>query len=150
VFSGLVRSDYKGEYWPHHIGHLHDEDALRFVENLLYLIPLGPRDEDFHVLKNTHIPPADVRSLAEAADDAWQAILNRDAAAFGDAVRHSFEAQITMFPNMINSDILNLIDIYRERALGWKLSSAGGGGYLIIVADELIASGMRIVVRREL
>jgi len=150
VFSGLARSDYKGEYWPHHIEHLHDEDALRFVENLLYLIPLGPRDEDFHVLENTHITPAGVRALAEAADAAWQAILNRNAAAFGDAVRHSFEAQIAMFPNMINSDILDLIDGYRERALGWKLSGAGGGGYLIIVADELIASGLRIVIRREL
>ena len=31
VFPGLARSDYAGTYWPHHIKHLADESALRFV-----------------------------------------------------------------------------------------------------------------------
>ena len=35
------------------------------------------------------------------------------------------------------------------RALGWKLSGAGGRGYLILVADRPIEPSVRIVVRRE-
>ena len=150
VFPGLARSDYDGAYWPHHIERLHDEDALRFVENLIYLIPLGPREHGFNVLADTCITPAGARALAVAAEDAWQAILDRDAAAFGDAVRRSFEAQIAMFPHMVTPAILNLIESYRDRALGWKLSGAGGGGYLVLVADEPIENGIRIVARRAL
>ena len=36
-----------------------------------------------------------------------------------------------MFPEMINKRICDLIDHYQGVALGWKLSGAGGGGYLL-------------------
>ena len=52
--------------------------------------------------------------------------------------------------NMVTPTILNLIDSYRDWALGWKLSGAGGGGYLVLVADEPIENGIRIVARRAL
>ena len=58
VFPGLARSDYAGVYWPTYIEHLPDEDALQFVDSLLYLLPLGPRTEDFAVLGDTHIDAA--------------------------------------------------------------------------------------------
>ena len=55
-----------------------------------------------------------------------------------------------MFPNMMTLPIQELIDEHAERALGWKLSGAGGGGYLILVADEPIEHAIRVVVRRPL
>ena len=70
-------------------------------------------------------------------------------AAFGAAIRAGFEAQIAMFPNMMNPTVARLIEKYRHRALGWKLSGAGGGGYLILVADQPIAKATRIVARRD-
>lgn len=39
-----------GLYWPTEIEQLQDDDALNFVEELLYLIPLGPRWQEFDVL----------------------------------------------------------------------------------------------------
>ena len=68
----------------------------------------------------------------------------------GQAVRASFEAQIAMFPNMMNPMIHELIDMYREQALGWKISGAGGGGYLILVADQPVENAIRCVARRAL
>ncbi|NOZ49647.1 MAG: adenylyltransferase/cytidyltransferase family protein [Chloroflexi bacterium] len=149
VFSGLARSDYDGDYWPHHIEHLPDEDALRFVEDLLHLIPLGPRRDGFAVLANTRITRADAQALAEATTDCWQAILHRDATGFGAAVRRSFEAQTAMFPNMLTPTVLDLLETYRDSALGYKLSGAGGGGYLVLVADCEVENGIRITARRE-
>lgn len=148
VFPGLARSDYAGEYWPHHIEHLANEASLRFVENLLYLVPLGPRQPGFDVLSSTHITRAHAGELAEATDDCWSAIIDRDVIRFGDAMRRSFEAQIAMFPNMVNATMIELIDAYRDVALGWKVSGAGGGGYLVLVAKQEIENGVRLVARR--
>jgi cytidyltransferase-like protein len=150
VFPGLARSDYDGEYWPHHIEHLPDESALQFVENLLYLVPLGPRQSDFDVLSDTHFTTEGARALARATDDCWDAILARDARGFGGAVRRSYEAQIAMFPHMVTPTIQELIDRYGHTALGWKVSGAGGGGYLVLVADRPIEPALRCYARREL
>lgn len=150
VFPGLAKANYAGEYWPRSIERLGDELTLQFVEESLYLITLGPRQIDFDVLANTRIGPAGAQALAEAADGCWQALQARDVVEFGRTVRAGFEAQVAMFPNMLNGHVEQLITRYQDRALGWKLSGAGGGGYLILVADRPIENAVRIVARREI
>lgn len=148
VFPGLARADYEGAYWPARITSLQDEEALRFVEQALYLVAIGPREDDFGVLSDTRIDRERARALAHAASDAWTAILARDLATFGAAVRRSYEAQIAMFPKMVTPQVEALIAQHRDHALGWKLSGAGGGGYLILVAERPIPNAVRIVARR--
>jgi cytidyltransferase-like protein len=150
VYPGLARSDYDNDYWPTHIEQSLDESVLQFVEQSLYLRPLGPRGPEYDVLQNTDITPGGAKALADAAVDCWQAILDKDIHAFGETVRRSFEAQIAMFPNMVNHSVHELIAQYEDQALGWKLSGAGGGGYLILVSDKPIARGVRVHVRRAL
>jgi mevalonate kinase len=53
-----------------------------------------------------------------------------------------------MFPNMVSDSMPELIDKYRHTALGWKVSGAGGGGYLILVSEEAIEHAVRVVIRR--
>ena len=53
-----------------------------------------------------------------------------------------------MFPTMINNKITKVIDEYKNIALGWKLSGAGGGGYLVLVSDNVIEGALKINVRR--
>jgi galactokinase/mevalonate kinase-like predicted kinase len=74
---------------------------------------------------------------------------SRNLKAFGENFRKSFEAQVAMFPHMLDGDIEAIIEQYRKQALGWKLSGAGGGGYLILVVDHDINGAMRIKVRRK-
>lgn len=148
IFPGLARADYDGEYWPARITSMQDEEALRFVEQALYLVALGPRQGDFDVLSDTRIDRDRAGALARAADDAWAAILARDLGAFGAAVRRSYEAQIAMLPRMVTPQVEALIAQHRGQALGWKLSGAGGGGYLILVAERPIPNAVRIVARR--
>jgi galactokinase/mevalonate kinase-like predicted kinase len=127
-----------------------DESALHFVENSLYLVTLGPRHAEYDVLANTRIDLAGAKALSIAADGCWEAIQNRDIVDFGNHIRKGFEAQIAMFPNMMNPSVASLIQKYQDEALGWKLSGAGGGGYLILVADHPIKNAVRITARREI
>ena len=148
VFPGLAKAYYAGEYWPESIEHNANEQLLRFVEEALYLIPLGPRQAGYDVLAETVINQANAKSLADAADAIWSAILNQDITAFGQAMRAGFEAQIRMFPNMMNAGVTELIKKYQDQSLGWKLSGAGGGGYLILVSRDPIANAVRVSARR--
>jgi len=149
VFPGLAKATYTGEYWPVAIDRVIEEQTLRFVEDALYLVTLGPRHAGFEVLANTRISPQGARALASAAESCWKAMLRRDIDQFGRFFRESFDAQIAMFPNMMNDTVHALIGRYQDTALGWKLSGAGGGGYLILVSTKPIPNAVRIVARRE-
>ncbi|HLO28132.1 MAG TPA: adenylyltransferase/cytidyltransferase family protein [Anaerolineales bacterium] len=149
VFPGLAYSYYEGAYWPSRIEHRLDESLLSFVESSLQLVSLGPRFADYDALANTIFDRERAKALADAAEGHWQAILDQDIFRFGRTMRESFEAQVAMFPNMLNARVVALIDEYRDCSLGWKLSGAGGGGYLIFVAKEPIPGAIRVIARRE-
>lgn len=149
VMPGLNYSYYTGEYWPSRIDKVRNEEIYQFIENALYLVPLGPRLPGFSVLSGTNITVDGCRALSDAADDCWHAISTRDLARFGSSIRAGFEAQIAMFPNMFNETMGELINVYRSQALGWKVSGAGGGGYLILVSDHPIENAIQIIVRRD-
>ena len=54
-----------------------------------------------------------------------------------------------MFPNMLNNEILSKINIYKDKCIGYKISGAGGGGYLILVSDKEIKNAIKIKIRRK-
>jgi hypothetical protein len=149
VFPGLAYSYYEGGYWPSRIEHRVDEPLLSFVESSLQLVSLGPRYADYDVLVDTVFDREKAKALADAAEGHWDAILSQDIARFGRTMRESFEAQVAMFPNMMNERVAALIEENRDCALGWKLSGAGGGGYLILAAENPIPGAIRVIARRE-
>ena len=149
VFPGLNISHYEGEYWPKKIESNHDELTLQFIENALYLIPLGPRESGFDVLQDTCIDSERAKDLSDAALKCWDSILNHDVIGFGNGLRAGFEAQVAMFPNMRTPMVDALISQYRNESLGWKLSGAGGGGYLILVAEKPIEGAFQVKIRRK-
>ncbi len=150
VYPGLAKAQYEGQYWPSQIDRVGDELTLQFVEKLLYLIPLGPRDNTYNPLTVRNITREGAKALAVAAEQCWQAILAQNPRDFGRSMREAFDAQISMFPNMMNDLVHELIDRYKNVAHGWKLSGAGGGGYLILVSEQPIEKAVRVHIRREM
>lgn len=149
VYPGLNRLDYDGEYWPKKITSVHDAETLRWLEEHLALVALGPRKAGYDVLGYTRITRSRVRVLAAAADHCWKAIQNRNIEEFGHYFRASFEAQVSMFPTMANREVRSVIKQYEGKSLGWKLSGAGGGGYLILVNKHAIPASIKIKIRRK-
>jgi cytidyltransferase-like protein len=148
VMPGLNKLDYKGSYWPEKITSIYDENILTWMEKHLYLITLGPRDGLYDVLENTVINKPNARDLKDAAESCWESILNMDLKNFGLNFRKAFEAQYKMFPNMVYDEIFQVIDKYKNLVYGWKLSGAGGGGYLIFVAENPIEGAIQVKIRR--
>ena len=149
VFPGVNRLDYpRGNYWPEKITTVTDGEVLSFIEEHLWFINLSPRAGDYDVLAETRIHEEGARALALAAEAVWEAILQKNLHKFGQAFRESFEAQIAMFPGMVNPVILETIQRYEKEALGWKISGAGGGGYLVLVSEKPVENAIRISIRR--
>ena len=148
VMPGLNRLNYNGEYWPENIISNKETDVLDFIEKNLWLVPLAPRDNKYDVLADTHIDADGAQRLAQAADDCWNAIINKDIDAWGKACTASFEAQVAMFPNMVSDHVAKAIAEYKDRVKGYKITGAGGGGYLVLINDTPIDEAIQIRIRR--
>ena len=145
---GLSRHYYDNHYWPEKIETIHDEEILSWLENHLCMIPMFPRPEGTSVVEGCKIDAAGVKALSTAADKCWEAILKRDLKAFAAAFQASFEAQTAMFPAMLSNGVEEWIERYKEKALAWKLSGGGGGGYLALVCEVPPVEAIRIKIRR--
>lgn len=133
---GLCRHYYDNQYWPSKIETCNDEEVLQFLEAHLVMIPMEPRRPGCSVVEGKDITLEKVQALAKAADDCWEAIMNKDLNAFAKAYQDSFNAQTAMFPAMIQGCVQSNIDTYKDKVLAYKMPGAGGGGYLACVVEN--------------
>lgn len=135
---GLVRHYYDKRYWPLKIETCKDETVLRWLEDHLVMIPMEPRKPGCSVVEGKDITEAKVKALAKAADDCWEAIMQKDLKRFAEAYKASFDAQVAMFPAMIQGSVQQYINRYSvmEGVMAWKMPGAGAGGYLACVVED--------------
>lgn len=136
---GLVRHYYNNRFWPEKFETCSDEAVLTWLESHICMIPMDPRRPGCSVVEGKDITEVKVKALAKAADDCWNAILSRDFPAFAAAFKASFDAQVAMFPAMIQGCVQGFIDQYSvlPEVHAWKMPGAGGGGYLVLVVDDV-------------
>lgn len=136
---GLVRHYYNNRFWPEKFETCSDEAVLTWLESHICMIPMDPRRPGCSVVEGKDITEVKVKALAKAADDCWNAILSRDFPAFAAAFKASFDAQVAMFPAMIQGCVQGFIDQYSvlPEVYAWKMPGAGGGGYLVLVVDDV-------------
>ena len=135
---GLCRHYYDNHFWPDKIETCEDEVVLSWLENHLCMIPMEPRQKGCSVVDGMNITKTKVETLAKAADECWHAIMNTDLELFAKAYKDSFNAQVAMFPAMIQGCVQEYIDKYSamDDVLAWKMPGAGGGGYLACVVKD--------------
>lgn len=150
--SGLTRHHYDKRYWPDKIEQCHDERILSWLDGHLCLIPMFPRRPGCSVVDGKDITPEKVKALTGAADRCWEAIMKTDLDAFSRAFQDSFDAQIAMFPAMMQPGVAECIESVKPYVRAYKMCGAGGGGHLACVVDDfeglkkaLSAAGSRLV-----
>jgi cytidyltransferase-like protein len=148
TMPGINRFFYdRGNYWPTKFETITDLSIINWLEDRLYMVTLWPRPADFIVLENTNISVENVKRLTDAAEMAWDGLTRKDIKTFTKGFSASFNSQIKMFPKMMNEKIAKAIDSHKDKALSWKLSGAGGGGYLILITEEEIPNAIKIKIR---
>lgn len=151
---GLCRHWYDNHFWPEKIEICKDEQTLQWLENHLIMIPMEPRKPGCSVVEGKDITEPKVKALANAADLCWDAIMRHDLQAFAESYRDSFNAQVAMFPAMIQGCVQSYIDSYKDKVLAWKMPGAGGGGYLACVVKDATRfvkehpEAIRLTIRR--
>ncbi len=135
---GLCRHYYDNHFWPERIESSEDESVLRWLESHLALIPIDARPIGCSIVEGKDITRAKVQALAVAADKCWQSIMSLCLDGFAKYLQASFEAQVAMFPAMIQGTVQSHIDRWAvdPDVLAWKLSGAGAGGYLACVVND--------------
>ncbi|MCH5236400.1 MAG: adenylyltransferase/cytidyltransferase family protein [Muribaculaceae bacterium] len=149
--SGLSRHFYDGGYWPVKIERVHNSQILDWLESHLALVPMFPRRPGVSVVEGKDVTAEKVRKLTDAAERTWDAIMSRDLDSFVKGYQDSFEAQVAMFPAMMQEGVEQHIrKVKEEGALAWKMTGAGGGGHLLIVHDSVNIpdSAIPIKIRR--
>lgn len=146
---GLCRHYYDGHFWPEKIEICSEDSVLWWLEQHLVLVPLEPRRPGCSVVEGKDVTLPKLKALASAADRCWTAVLSKNLEAFAAAYRASFEAQVAMFPGMVDPvvngpsgrEVISLKpEIERwssvEGVLAWKFPGAGGGGHLALVVTD--------------
>src|SRR5574344_2536192 len=164
---GLARHWYDAHFWPEKIETCNDEKILSWLESHVCMIPMFPRQPGCSVVETKAISKERVEALTKASSDCWDAIMAMDIDAFGAAYKASFDAQVAMFPGMVNpfcpkpinfdSQFLPSVQAYIDKysamsgVLAWKMPGAGGGGYLALVCksrDYFPEGAIELKIRR--
>jgi len=150
AIPGIAYSFFDKEYWPKEIKQCSQEDVISWLEDRIYLAELKPRGAEYSPFTGAQITTENVKALSFAAEDCYKAILRKDFSQFANSVRKGFETQSALFPATFPDWINPVLQEYREQgAVGWKLSGAGGGGYLVLISEKPLKNTRKIHIRRK-
>jgi len=155
IYPGINRLDYdaafEGGYFPTHVENCVDPDVARWLEKIIYMIPVNQRPHGYAPLGIKNLDPEWIRCLGQSGKDCYDAILAKNLKGLGKSMNESMRCWEAILPHTvrhptIKMDLIGLLSYYQERYTG-AMYSGCGGGYLYIVSDEPVPGGFQISVR---
>jgi len=147
MLPGVNQLYYEGDYWPSQVTTCESMESIKWLEKVLWLVPLSSRPDGYDPLKEKHITPENVKLLADASDMAWKAISNRDAPSLGKALTKTMEAWAGILPYTVpqpQSD--QWCAPYKSNSHGYLFSGCGGG-FLMVISDSPVENGFQIKIK---
>jgi hypothetical protein len=155
VYPGVNRLDYdfthEGGIFPRHIESNNEPRVARWLEEVLYLLPVAPRPDGYNPLGIKHLDPAWIRRLGTTGQECFDAILACDAQALGASMNACMECWEAILPQTVRhptvtADLKAILAYYQSQHCG-AMYSGCGGGYLYIVSNRPVPGAFRIQVR---
>src|ERR1039457_5115832 len=123
IYPGVNRLDYdyaaNGGVFPTHIESLTSARHARWLEKVLYLLPIEPRPLGYNPLGVKQLEPKWVARLGRSGMDCFDAIKKRDADALGTSLNETMRCWEKLLPHvtahpLIKIDLKAILRIYQR------------------------------------
>ncbi len=155
IYPGINRLDYdaayEGGYFPTHIESCNDPGVARWLEQVIYLLPVLQRPPGYNPLGIKHLDPDWVCRLGQTGKDCYDAILAQDLKELGKSFNRCMKCWEALLPQTVRhpaiaQDLEALLKAYQVRYPG-AMYSGCGGGYLMVVSDEPVPGAFQVRIR---
>ena len=155
IYPGVCRLDYdfahEGGIFPCHIESNTDPRVARWLEEVVYVLPVAPRPPGYNPLGIKRLDLQWIKRLGMTGKECFDAIVACDAAALGGAMNACMECWEAILPQTVSHpaiavDLKGLLAYYQTRYCG-AMYSGCGGGYLFVISAEPVPGALKINVR---
>ncbi len=155
LYLGVNRLDYdvnvnKGIF-PAHIESNNDPEVASWLNDVIQVVPVGPRPDGYNPLGRKSFSPEWVARLGQSGKDCYDAIVNKSLEALGAAFNECMLCWHTILPDIVEHptlkiDLSALLKYYQSTYPG-AMYSGCGGGYLYVVSNEPVPGSFRLKVK---
>jgi hypothetical protein len=155
IYPGINRLDYdyaaNGGIFPVHIESINDRSTVRWLEQVIHVLPVAPRPEGYNPLGQKRLQPRWIARLGQSGNDCFEAIRRRDLQALGVSLNECMTCWEKLLPHTVRHptlkvDLVGLLRAYQSCYAG-AMYSGCGGGYLLVVSKELVPGAFKVTVR---
>jgi len=155
IYPGINRLDYdfahEGGVFPCHIESLNHRGTARWLERVLYLLPVEPRPDGYHPLGRKDLDPKHIARLGQSGRDCFDAIARRDLTALGRSLNLTMKCWDYLLPDvlvhpLLKCDLKPLLKAYQQTYAG-AMYSGCGGGYLLVVSEHPVPGAFQVHIR---
>jgi hypothetical protein len=155
VYPGINRLDYdfaaEGGVFPARIETLNDAKAARWLEKVLYILPVAQRPKGYHPLGVKNLEPEWIGRLGRSGRDCFAAIRRMDAEALGQSFNECMRCWETLLPHTVRHpsltvDLTEMLKFYQDHHPGAMFSGCGGG-YLFVVSEKPVPGAFTVKIR---
>jgi hypothetical protein len=155
IYPGINRLDYDfsvhGGVFPSHIESLNNARVARWLERVLYLLPVEPRPEGYNPLGEKHLAPNLIQRLGQTGKDCFDAIRRMDADALGASMNDCMFYWEKLLPRVVRHpalkiDLKAILRVYQREYCG-AMYSGCGGGYLFVISKHPVPGAFQVKLR---
>jgi hypothetical protein len=155
VYPGVNRLDYdynhEGGLFPVHVESNNDPQVTRWLEQVIYMVPISQRPPGYDPLGIKNIDPEWIHKLSQSGKDCYAAIVSQDAQALGASMNECMLCWEAILPNTVRHptikiDLIEILENFQARYHG-AMYSGCGGGYIYVVSEEPVPGSLQVYVR---
>lgn len=155
IYPGVNRLDYRFDHedgvFPEHIESNNDPEIARWIEEVLYIVPVAQRPDGYNPLGVKNLDATWIQRLGRTGQRCYDALVTRDIGALGDSMNECMACWEAILPRTvahrtINVDLCGILGCYQANYRG-AMYSGCGGGYLYVASDRPVPGGFRPHVR---
>lgn len=155
IYPGINRLDYdynyRGGIFPCHIETCKDPSVAKWLEDILYLLPVAPRPEGYNPLGIKNLAPEWITRLGNTGKKCFESIVKKDIEALGKSFNECMKCWQTILPQTVKHPTIKinleqLLKFYQRHYPG-AMYSGCGGGYLIVVSESPVPGGIQVKIK---